>query len=196
MFTFFRKPEDSKELFFALSNSLQIVSPSNKSSTHKFAGLYAIYKGCTCYYVGQSQNLASRISQHLSGKYVSCDRVDIYFATDNGFNDFYERCKESRKAILETNEMMLIKTIKPIENLITPDSDFSPSNDKLFYCFYEEFYEDPSVFINAHKGSICVSKDKEPVLVYEPLMRWHNEEVLNLAEQVGFEIARENVCHG
>ncbi len=196
MFTFFRKPEDSKELFFALSNSLQIVSPENKSPTHKFAGLYAIYKSDTCYYVGQSQNLPSRISQHLSGKYSSCDRIAIYFATDNGFDDFYERCKDSRKIILETNEMALIERLKPIENLITPDSGFNPKNEKLFYCLYKDSYDEASAFININRRKICVSEEREPDLAYEPLMRWHNEEVLRLAEQVGFDIARENVCHG
>jgi len=196
MFTLFKKPKDSKELFFALSNSFQIASPDNKSPTHKFAGLYAIYKGCTCYYVGQSQNLASRISQHLSGKYSSCDRVAVYFATNEGFDDFYDRDKESRKLVLENNEMMLIKRLKPIENLITPNSYYNPDECKLFFSLYPDSDDDPSLFINIERRSISVSEDKSPDLVYEPLMRWHNDEVLKIAENHGFEIARENVCNG
>lgn len=196
MFTLFEKPIDSKELFFALSNSFQIVTPESKSQTHKFAGLYAIFKGDTCYYVGQSQNLPSRISQHLSGKYSTCDRVEVYYPVGDGFDDFYDRNKESRKSILELNELVLMKMLSPVENLITPDSDFNPEENRIFLSFRNYDYLEPSICINISKHQMCVSVSREPEFIYDDLMHWHNKEVLNLVETAGLEIAMENVCRG
>ena len=77
MFTTFHKDLTSTQIYYKLNSSFQITLIEYQSSTLKFAGLYAIFKGDICYYVGQSQNLASRISQHITGKYNSCDRVSI-----------------------------------------------------------------------------------------------------------------------
>lgn len=132
MLTHFDKTDDSKELFFKLGNSFHITNYSDRSSTSKFAGLYAIYKNGNCMYVGQSQNLASRLSQHLTGKYESADMITVFMATDYGFNNFYDMDKDSRKSLLEDNEKILIKKLKPIENLMLPDQNFSIPESRLF----------------------------------------------------------------
>ncbi len=146
MLTHFEKPEESKELYFKLSNSFHLTMFDERSSNSKFAGLYAIYKNDVCMYVGQSQNLASRLSQHLSGKYESADKVLIFSALSNGYNDFFDRPKESRKRILESNEKMLIKELQPIENLMLPDQDFSIDKNKKFTFF--EYKQEDDGFIN------------------------------------------------
>lgn len=130
----FEIPEDSKELYFKLSGALQICSYDNCSPTLKLAGIYAIFKNDVCYYVGQSQNLASRLSQHLTGKYKSADKVVVFPVVINGFSDFYERGKQSRRLILENNEFKFMEVFKPIENLITPGSDFEYNENGLFNC--------------------------------------------------------------
>ena len=120
MLSVFMKPDGSRALFFRLNNALHLTNPYC-SNTYKMAGVYAIYKNDVCYYVGQSKNLPSRISTHLTGKYESADRVDVYFIGDENFGGFYERDSETRKAILENNEKWLITTLKPIENLLVTD---------------------------------------------------------------------------
>lgn len=157
MLTHFEKPEDSKELYFKLSNSLQITNFNDKSKASKFAGLYAIYKSGNCMYVGQSQNIASRISQHLSGKYESADRVFLFLATSNGYGDFFDRDVNSRKSILEANENLLISKLKPIENLMLPDQDYKITDDRRFH-FYEEIDESEVDIKDIACASLYVSK--------------------------------------
>ncbi len=146
MLTHFEKPEESKELYFKLSNSFHLTMFDDRSSTSKFAGLYAIFKNDVCMYVGQSQNLASRLSQHLSGKYSSADKVLIYSVTSNGFIDFFDRAKDSRKNILENNERIMIKELQPVENLLLPDDGFELPIDNRFPIIngendFKEFFE-------------------------------------------------------
>lgn len=142
MLTRFDRPDEGKELYFKLNSSFQIINLDCASPTHKYAGIYAIYSGDVCYYVGQSQNLASRLSQHLMGKYESATRIDCFFVMENGFADFHERSKESKKSILEYNEMAFMDRLKPIENLITPGDEFEIESDKSFHCISseDEFY--------------------------------------------------------
>lgn len=159
MFTSFDKSIDSKLLYFKLGSSFQIVASDYLSDSYKLAGLYSIYKDGICYYVGQSQNIASRISQHISGKYSSCDTINIYAASCAGFEDFYSRNKESRKAILEYNEMILMQKTKPIENLITPGSDFHYDENKVFSTLnHEDFIDDTCANIYIDENSITVSE--------------------------------------
>ena len=126
MLAVFDIPETSKHLYFNLNNSLHLANPPC-SPTYKMAGLYAIYKNDICYYVGQSKNLPSRISTHLTGKYKSADRVDVYFIGDENQEGFYSNSKEGQKSILENNENWLISRLKPIENILVGDgsSDYS-----------------------------------------------------------------------
>lgn len=130
MFTSFYKEEDAKSLYFDINSSFQICYKSNSSNSYKFAGLYSIHKGNICYYVGQSQNLASRISQHITGKYSNADEVRIYFCDCY----FYKLPKTERKKFIESNELLLIKRLKPTENLITAPLDYELSNDLRFDC--------------------------------------------------------------
>ena len=138
MLTKFYKVDEGKELYFKLNSSFQILNLECASPTYKFAGIYAIYKDDVCYYVGQSQNLASRISQHLMGKYENSTRIDCFFVVENGFDDFHDRSKESRKEILEYNESAFINKLKPIENLVRPSDDFEITAKKSFYCLSRE----------------------------------------------------------
>lgn len=197
MFTLFDTPEDSRELYFKLSSSFQISSRHfNKS--FKFSGIYAIYRNDNCYYVGQSQNLASRISQHLSGKYKSCDKIEIFMPNTNGFSDFFSRSKETRKIILEKNEMLLMSILKPIENLITPPSDFELNEDSAFHCFItddEDYKLEPDLIIGVDSYSISVSPYREIELHGVRAVNSHNEFVIETVEKMGGEFARDEFCY-
>ncbi|MEO9497682.1 MAG: GIY-YIG nuclease family protein [Vibrio splendidus] len=196
MLTLFEKPTCSKELFFSLSNSLQIVTPEYKSPTHKYAGIYVIYKGDNCYYVGQSQNLASRISQHLSGKYKECDRVEIFYAHANGLDEFYRAEKGERKSILEHNEMEFIKRLSPIENLITTPSDFNLDDSIAFNCLADEEENYPSCFIFIGKSELAVTIKGCMTFVEYDLTAKHNLEVAKAVNALGYEKAMEVISNG
>ena len=193
MLSIFDRSVDSKELYFKLNNSLQITSYDYQSNTFKFAGLYAIFKDGLCYYVGQSQNLSSRICQHLTGKYINADKVIIYFAVANGFGEFYHETKERRREILEHNEMALMTKLKPIENLITPSADFEEANDKLF-SFFED-YEDcdyGTIFNNKNEIAVCYGQYPDTFSMY--FLTHHNKKLLDDAEKYGFDIVRKEYC--
>ena len=153
MLATFDRPGTSKHLYFNLNNSLHLANPMF-SPTYKVAGLYAIFKNDICYYVGQSKNIPSRLSTHLTGKYESCDLIKVYFVDEYGFEDFYERSKESQKNILENNEKYLIEKLKPIENIMV-DSDSKTPNDVVFTNFLEDEESHPSPTANI---SIYVDK--------------------------------------
>ncbi len=128
MLAVFNNDGESSSLYFKLNNSLHLLSPQS-SATYKIAGVYAIYKGGVCYYVGQSKNIPSRIATHLSGKYENADRVKIFFAGETeGLADqdcnFYDWPKSEQADALEANEAVCISLFKPIENIKIPvDSD-------------------------------------------------------------------------
>ena len=151
MLTHFEKPEESKELYFKLSNSFHLTMFEDRSSTSRFAGLYAIFKNDVCMYVGQSQNLASRVSQHLSGKYSSADKVLIFSVVSNGFGGFFDFPKEDRKWVLENNEKLLIKELQPIENLMLPDDDYKLDEKHCFNFF--EYKVESSDYADLHFSS-------------------------------------------
>lgn len=158
MLTVFDRPETSKELYFNLNNSLHLSYPPY-SSTYKIAGLYALYRDGTCYYVGQSKNLPSRISTHLTGRYESCDEVGIYYLCESFFGDFYERTNGSQKEILENNEKTLINLLNPVENLDV-DREFSIGDEYLFERFYSESQDiRPDATVYLSKFSVTVSDE-------------------------------------
>jgi predicted GIY-YIG superfamily endonuclease len=161
MLASFDRPETAKHLYFNLNNSLHLADPMF-SPTYKVAGLYAIYKNDICYYVGQSKNVPSRLSTHLTGKYESCDLVKVYFIDEHGFHSFYEKNKDDQRVILENNEKYLIRKLKPIENIMV-DSDQSVPEKKIFSNFIEdeENEREPSSSVNIHinKHSLNVSDD-------------------------------------
>jgi len=117
MIASFDVPDSERHLYFLLNNTFHLHSPLS-SSTYKFAGLYSIHHDGKCRYVGQSQNLPSRLANHLSGHYSYADEFRVYFVPEYGFDDFFERTKASRKKILETNELKLIQHLKPVDNII------------------------------------------------------------------------------
>lgn len=182
MFTSFDASEISdKELYCKLSSSFQIVNFEDQSANFRFAGLYAIFKNGICYYVGQSQNLASRICQHLSGKYKSADQILILTPQKNGFSDFFSRDKQTRKEILEYNESILIKKIRPIENLLTPSVDVI--DDQTFeYLINSESKEDLedisdiSILVDC-SFQISVKKHSPTIEYSEPWLLKYNQDV-------------------
>jgi len=160
MLASFERPETSKHLYFNLNNALHLADPIF-SPTYRIAGLYAIYKNNVCYYVGQSKNLPSRLSTHLTGKYESCDLVELFFVDDD---DFYIRSKEAQKLILETNESLLIELLKPIENLYI-NKGLKYDYSILFECLKDpvddrelSVSEDLCVFIRKH--TIDITNDQ------------------------------------
>lgn len=201
MFTTFYKPDlsDSKELYFKLNNSLNICASDYQSQTFKFAGIYAIFKGGICYYVGQSQNLASRLSQHLSGKYQDCDKVKIFMPQPNGFSKFYFQPKDDRRQILENNEMLLMSILKPVENLITPKSDFLLDDRAAFDCFItddEDYFLEADSVIHLDKVYISVSNSETVYFDDVKCLSYYNSVIIDTVEDYGVDVARENLCHG
>ena len=147
MIAVFDKPETSKELYFRLNNAFQL-GDVQLSPAYKVAGLYAIYKNDICHYIGQSGNLASRLSTHLTGKYESADRVDLFYLS--GFDDFYERTKKTQKTILENNETRLMQLLKPIENIVF-DMDKNIAIEHLFTSIADntgDLFPDLSIYIS------------------------------------------------
>lgn len=130
MISCFEIPATRSELYFHLSSAISLSNPL-KSDTYKIAGLYSIHKDSKCYYVGQSQNLPSRLADHLFGKYSTADEFRIYFLGD-GFDDFWMRSKTARKVILENHEIAIMQDLKPIDNIII-DYDREINNELLGY---------------------------------------------------------------
>jgi hypothetical protein len=184
MFTSFNASEISeKELYCKLSSSFQIACFEDQSVNFRFTGLYAIFKNGICYYVGQSQNLASRICQHLSGKYKSADQILILTPQKNGFSDFFSRDKQTRKEILEYNESILIKKIRPIENLLTPSVDMI--EEKTFECLIDleskedlEEVSDISIMVDS-SFQISVKKHSPTIDYSETWLLKYNQDVYN-----------------
>jgi len=117
MIASFLAPDDSKFLYFSLNNSLRL-SNVIFSQSNKLAGIYVILKEESCYYVGQSLNIASRLSTHLTGKYSNCDEIRIFCPTEHDYSNFYENSIPGQRQILENNEAHGIETFKPIENIL------------------------------------------------------------------------------
>ena len=197
MFTSFDKQIDSKQLYFNLSSSFQIVSPQSVSKTFKLAGLYAIYKDDVCYYVGQSQNIASRLSQHLLGKYSGCTRIDVYGASNYRNGHFYNLSKSDRKSFLEHNEMILMQLCKPIENLITPPSDFNHDEDiKLETLSHDDWASDVSCCIHVGKWNISVTECLEVDIMGLTCAKTSVDTLVTIAENHGAKKAMEVFCNG
>lgn len=124
-----------KVLYFKLNNCFNMETENEIN--HKFCGLYAIYKDDICLYIGQSQNLASRIATHIKGKYKNATNIYLWNIENLGFYDFSEREKTSQKNILNNSEKWLMKELKPIENLDI-DMTFDLNIDKTpEFEFYE-----------------------------------------------------------
>jgi len=165
MMASFDVPDSERHLYFLLNNTFHLCSPPS-SSGYKIAGLYSIHHEDKCRYVGQSQNLPSRLANHLSGHYSYADEFRIYFIA--GFEDFYDRGKESRKIILENNELRIIQELKPIDNIIS-NYDREIPEEMLFdsLCEIQSGYQihDLSGFKSKHYITIveCVYQSMDDI---------------------------------
>lgn len=202
MFTAFERDIAPKNLYFKLNSSLQINYIEHQSSTVKFAGLYAIYKNNICYYVGQSQNLASRLSQHISGKYSTSDKIILFLAKGNGFDTFDEHSKEARRGCLENNEKLLINILNPVENLLTPDDGFYIPENQMFNMF-KSLLSDDEIIRDYYSGVIelgneyiTVSSTQDINMTELKSLSFHNKFILDFAEYVGLECARKEFTNG
>jgi hypothetical protein len=114
-----QRKKEQKELYFQLSS---IVNDANYG-TGKVPAVYAIYKGETCFYVGQSGNISSRLATHLNGKFKNATKILIFMDGEGN----------GEKALLE-NEKYLIRLLNPIENILVNNDDPLDSS-LLFYQF-------------------------------------------------------------
>lgn len=123
MFSFIHKEREQKQLFF------QIDAEFKKSTKDKTRGIYAIYRDDICLYVGQSNNMASRIATHLSGKYKECTSILVY------------RSNEEENFILDETEKFVMQQLKPSEN-IQIDFSYKIDMSKIMECkiLYEMDY--------------------------------------------------------
>lgn len=156
----FQKSTDQKELYFQISAALKMQYPSTDS---RLAGIYAIYNGDTCLYVGQSQNLASRVATHLCSKFEQCTHIDLFLidSDSEGFSGFYSKSADAKKSILEYNEKCFIRLLHPIEN-INADHTFQPENRFTMTSLYEAIetdgdYPQPNIVLkNVDCGDLSI----------------------------------------
>lgn len=104
MFSYFVKNKNQKELFFQIKNEFLKESDN-------IMGWYVIFKDDICLYVGQSKNIPSRLSTHLSGKYSNCDEIIVFLNNDD----------DDSKLVI--TEKYLMNIFKPIENVLINFSD-------------------------------------------------------------------------
>lgn len=186
MIATFYKPDDSKGLYFNLSSSFQLSEQMNPNKQHKFAGLYAIFKSEKCYYVGQSQNIASRLATHLYGRYETADRVDVYCITQNGFPNFYGLEKDVRARILEYNEKCLIKNLKPIDNIIA-DYCIEIDENKTDFIDGSEVEPDTRIFVSADKHITVSDYGIEDIMcIDERLTKEYVDEIESVRAATGY----------
>lgn len=106
---------EQKALYFKLNNAFNMEYSTEENI--KLTGVYAIYNGDTCLYVGQSKNLASRIATHLRGKYKKATDIHIWDVESIGFEDFAKRSQSAKEIILNNCEKYLMSLLKPVDNL-------------------------------------------------------------------------------
>lgn len=140
MLTVSYRPEDSKALYFRINSSLNLLD-TPLSPTFKLPGVYAIFKQDTCFYVGQSKNVASRLATHITGKYKKADKIIIFppAGEECGCLEFYDLTTENQSHILRLNESILIDRLKPIENILT---EYNSDNTYDFVFDIFEAYND------------------------------------------------------
>lgn len=96
--------KDYKSLYVSLTKSFKKL---DSDSQNKIAGIYIIYNDNNeIMYIGQSKNLASRITTHLKGKYKNAYKIDVIAL------DFID------ESILNSIERFLIDKLKPIDNIM------------------------------------------------------------------------------
>lgn len=98
---------DYKSLYILLSKSFKKL---DSSVQEKMSGVYMIYNDRKqLMYIGQSKNIASRLTTHIRGKYKNAYKIDII---DLDFiNNNY----------LDSVERFLITKLKPIDNIMVDE---------------------------------------------------------------------------
>lgn len=137
-------------LYFKLNNAFNMDTDEPKNIKH--IGIYAIFNGDTCLYVGQSKNIASRVATHLRGKYKNSTQIQVWDIREFGFSDYDGRSSESKKIILDNAEKYVMQSLKPIDN-IDIDMDFILSED-----------ESPNINIDGDFSFIILNKDYHMVI--------------------------------
>lgn len=133
MFAFFKGHNlDQKELYWQLTSLFKQYNPILLHK-NRLAGIYSIHVNDICAYVGQSKNLANRLSTHLSGKYnLDAVEVRVYLFGQEEYKNFYSKNDGFQTRYLELVESMFIQFYKPTENII---ADYSLSENDLYIDF-------------------------------------------------------------
>jgi hypothetical protein len=98
---------DYKSLYKSISKSFKKLDDEVKD---KVSGIYLIHNDNNeIVYVGQSKNMASRLTTHIRGKYKNSYKISII-----GF-DFIE------SNYLDSIERFLITKLKPIDNILVDE---------------------------------------------------------------------------
>lgn len=138
MFACIDKPSEQKELFFAIDKLFAL-----EYFKRKVRGIYVIFKDGICLYVGQSENIASRLATHLSGKYHDADNILVFEVSSADQND------------LISSEKYAIKYFKPIENVLADYSEIITSGTLAEYFYHHATTGNPltysyQIFLNKH----------------------------------------------
>ena len=115
-------------LYFKLNNAFNMDTDEPKNIKH--IGIYAIFNGDTCLYVGQSKNLSSRIATHLRGKYEKATHIKCWDIREIGFSDYLDRLTMDKKSILDNVEKYVMTLLQPIDN-VDIDMDFRLKGDTV-----------------------------------------------------------------
>lgn len=145
---------EQKKLYFKLKSSFELLDINST------IGLYSIHKNGLCLYVGQSKNIPSRIATHIKGKYANADEINFYLAINNGYKDINDMQNDIVNKILLSNEMLMIKELKPIENIIA-DYDFELPENNQFYYFSDKDFKQSCLQITMDKLNIVICKNDE-----------------------------------
>lgn len=98
---------DYKSLYKCISNSFKRLDSDVQD---KISGVYLIYNdNKELMYVGQSKNIASRLTTHIKGKYRNAYKISIINLD----------CFES--SFLDSVERFLITKLKPIDNIMVDE---------------------------------------------------------------------------
>lgn len=101
-----------KNLYIKLKECIGMFDREDRNA--KIQGIYFIYnKNNELMYIGQSKNIASRITTHIRGKYRNSHKIIIESIEDDSLDDI---------------ERFLIDKLKPIDNIIVEQNyDLSES---------------------------------------------------------------------
>lgn len=98
---------DYKSLYKSISKSLKRLDDEMKD---KFTGIYLIYnENKEIVYIGQSTNIASRLTTHIRGKYKNAYKISVIDLSHLESN------------LLNSIERFLITKLKPIDNIMVDE---------------------------------------------------------------------------